>query len=152
MNNEAFEIFQLSAQGFCCSQIFVILALRKEGKENPDLVRAMNSMCGGVGLSGKSCGILLGGLSVLGLYGGKGKDTEYRNESFTKMVKEFVAWFEEEFKSTDCIDIVGYQVISDETGEESYPVKCGKSLLQSYYKVMEILEQFGFELGDRDDE
>ena len=41
---DAFRMFQLATQGFCCSQIMLILGLDEQGKENPDLIKAIEEM------------------------------------------------------------------------------------------------------------
>jgi C_GCAxxG_C_C family probable redox protein len=150
MNNEAFRIFQLASQGFCCSQMMLKLALEEEGKDNPDLIRAMNGLCGGIGFSGKTCGVLTGGISILGLYAGKGVPEEVKGEDFSKMIKEFMDWFSEEFESTECNDIVGYPIINDDSGVENYPVKCGDIVIKGYNKIQEILEQYDYAFGERE--
>ena len=60
------RMLELSGQGFYCAQILLILALEAEGKENPDLVRAMSGLNGGLGFSGNVCGALTGGCCLLG--------------------------------------------------------------------------------------
>ena len=47
---------ELKQQGFYCSQILVMLGLEAQGKQNPDLVRAMQELAGGLGFSGDTCG------------------------------------------------------------------------------------------------
>ena len=70
------RMLELSGQGFYCAQILLILALEAEGKENPDLVRAMSGLNGGLGFSGNVCGALTGGCCLLGYFCGKGEAEE----------------------------------------------------------------------------
>ncbi|MBZ0309444.1 MAG: C-GCAxxG-C-C family protein, partial [Anaerolineae bacterium] len=72
MMNEPDRMKKLKEQGFFCSQIIMILGLELQGKENPDLVRAMHGLAGGLGFTGETCGALTGGSSVLGVYAGRG--------------------------------------------------------------------------------
>ena len=44
---------ELKQQGFFCSQILLILGMELQGKENPDLLRAMNALAGGMGSPAK---------------------------------------------------------------------------------------------------
>lgn len=150
MNDTAFRIFKLAAAGFCCTQIILKLALEDEEKENPDLIKAVNGFCAGIGYSKKTCGVLTGGIAVLGLYAGKGEAREIYKENYNAMMKEYMDWFEEEFESTECGDIIGIQSISDDAGNITYPVKCGDILQKSYEKVQEVLFKNGYEYGDRD--
>lgn len=150
MNDTAFRIFKLASAGFCCTQIMLKLALEDEEKENPDLIRAMNGFCAGIGYNRKTCGVLSGGIAIIGLYAGKGELREVYKENYNAMMKEYMDWFEEEFESTECADIIGIQSISDDAGNITYPVKCGDILQKSYEKVLEILCKYGYEYGDRD--
>ncbi|NMM61233.1 C_GCAxxG_C_C family protein [Clostridium sp. P21] len=151
MNDTAFRIYKLASSGFCCTQIMIKLALEDEEKENLDLIRALNGLCGGIGADKKTCGVLTGAIAVIGLYAGKGEATEYRKENFQTMLSEYINWFEEEFESTECRDIIGIQKITDDSGNISYPVKCGDILMKSYEKVQQIISKYGYEFGDRED-
>jgi C_GCAxxG_C_C family probable redox protein len=150
MDDTAFKVFKLSASGFCCTQIIIKLALDAEEKENTDLIRAVNGLCRGLGGTQKTCGVLTGGIAVLGLYAGKGSETEYPKEAYAPMVAEFIKWFEEEFKSTECVDIIGVCSFTDENSNESYMLKCGDILLKSYQKLQEILAEYDYEFGSRE--
>lgn len=146
-SDTAFKIFKLSALGYCCTQIMLIMALEEEGSYNEDLIKSANGLCNGIGGRQRTCGILIGGIMIIGLYAGKGKDQEYYKENYGDMVHEFTDWFEEEFESIDCIDIIGVNKFDD--GENSYMLKCGEIIMKSYDKVKEILTENGYEFGYR---
>lgn len=150
MDDLAFKMFKLVNAGYCCTQIIVKLALDEEEKDNEDLLRALNGFCMGVGSAQKTCGVLTGGIAILGLYAGKGNDTEYPNEEYTGMVDEYTEWFESEFGSTECRDIIGVCSITDYTTNQDYRLKCGDTLKKSYQKVLEILNGHNFEFGSRE--
>ena len=150
MNDTVFKLFKLSSSGYCCTQIMLKLALDAEGKENADLLRAVSGLCRGIGGRQKSCGVLTGGLGILGLYGAKGEDTEFPKQNYSKMTEEYMEWFVEEFGSEECRDIIGVYNFADDTGRDGYMVKCGDILLKSYEKVIEILMDNGYEYGSRD--
>lgn len=135
MGVDSFHLFKLAAQGFCCSQILLILGLEAQGQENPDLVRAMEGLCGGFGRAGKTCGALTGGICLLGLQAGRGLATEPPIRHLNGMVKELVEWFEKEFNSFDCADILDGSLDAD----AAYPIKCGQIVMSVYHKVQEIL-------------
>ncbi len=149
-NDIAFKVFKYSALGYCCTQIMLKMALEDEGSSNEDIIKSVNGLCNGIGGRQKTCGVLIGGIMILGLYAGKGKDQEYCKENYGDMVHEFTDWFEEEFGSMDCVDIIGVQRFDD--GENSYMLKCGDILMKSYQKVIEILTENDYEFGDRDSE
>lgn len=135
---DSFYLFKLAAQGYCCSQILLILGLESQGKENPDLVRAMEGLCGGLGRTGQTCGALTGGVCLLGLYAGRGSVEEPRDGQLNSMVNDLVMWFEEEFNSLDCAGILDDSLDSG----TDYPVKCGKIVMGVYQKVQEILDAY----------
>lgn len=150
MNDKAFDIYKLSSQGFCCTQILLKLALEEEENENKDLIKAVNGLCGGIGFSKKTCGVVTGGVCILSLYAGKGEALERCSESFSQMINEYMEWFEEEFESSECGDIIGAHVINDSEGNVSYPVKCGDILIKGYEKLQEILYKYEYDFGERE--
>lgn len=150
MDDIAFRMFKLVNAGYCCTQIMMKMVLDDEGKENEDLIRAVNGLCMGIGSTQKICGVLTGGISILGLYAGKGNDFEYPKPEYSSMVDEFTEWFEEEFNSTECEDIIGVCSITDYTTNQDYRMKCGDILTKSYSKIQEILSDKNFEYGNRE--
>ena len=150
MDDRAFKMFKLVNSGYCCTQIMVKMALDDEEKENEDLIRAVNGLCMGVGSTQKICGVLTGGIAILGLYAGKGNDFEYSNQEYSSMVDEYTEWFEAEFGSTECIDIIGVCSVMDYTTNQEYRLKCGDTLAKSYEKIQEILIEHNFEFGSRE--
>ncbi len=148
MEELAFRIFKLSAAGFCCTQIMLKLALEDEESENNDLIRAVQGLCRGIGSSQKTCGVLSGGVGVLGLYAGKGNEREFAKNNFSRMLEEYCNCFEEEFKTTECQQLIG--VTKFESEDQSYQVKCGDIMVKSYAKIFEILSDYGYEYGSRE--
>ncbi|MDK2940671.1 MAG: hypothetical protein PWP56_184 [Acetobacterium sp.] len=149
MEELKFELFKLAAEGYCCSQIMLKLALDIEEKNNPDLIRVMNGLCNGIGGNQKTCGVLTGGIGIIGLYAGKGNAEEWTKDNFGTMVRAYMDWFEERFESTECLDLIGvYQFLDD--NNQPYPVKCGDTLSESFGKVVEILQENGYLFGDRE--
>ncbi|WP_407310772.1 DVU_1555 family C-GCAxxG-C-C protein [Desulfosporosinus sp. SB140] len=136
MTIDAFRMFQLAAQGFCCSQIILILGLDEQSKENPDLIKAMHGLCGGIGRSGKTCGALTGGACLIGLNAGKGSPSEFGHAKINLMIHELLEWFESVHGCTDCDGIINQSL--DEGNE--YPVQCGNIVSATFSKVQEILE------------
>jgi C_GCAxxG_C_C family probable redox protein len=149
MDEKAFEIYTLGTQGFCCTQIMLKLALGMEDKENEDLIRAVTGFCNGIGGNQKTCGVLLGGIAVIGLYAGKGKVGEWTGNNYGKMMTEYMEWFDEHFESSECVDLIGIYHFTDENSQQ-YPVKCGNTLLEGFEKVVEILQDNGYTFGSRD--
>lgn len=144
MGTDGFKMFKLANCGYCCSQILIIMYLESNEIENVPLVKAMAGLCAGVGGTGKTCGIVTGGTCLLGLYAGKGLAIDVRDDNLKKMIQEFVQWFEEEFESTECADIITVDVLNDINEKEAYPIKCGNIMQKSYNKINEILKEHGY--------
>lgn len=151
MDDMEFELFKLRNLGYCCTQMMMKLALDAEEKENPDLMKAVQGLCMGVGGLQKTCGVLTGGLAILGLYAGKGKDNEPPNPDYFNMVDEYIAWFESELGSTECQDIIGACTMAEYQSNQDYALQCGDTLRKSYEKVQEILRDYNFEFGSREE-
>ncbi|SPF55539.1 Redox-active family protein [Candidatus Desulfosporosinus infrequens] len=135
---DAFRMFQLATQGFCCSQIMLILGMDELGKENPDLIKAMQGLCGGIGRSGKTCGALTGGACLIGLNVGKGTPSEFGHAKINLMINELMEWFEGTQGSIDCEGILDHSL---DAGNE-YPVQCGNIVSATFSKVQEILAAY----------
>ena len=142
MNEETFRMITLAGQGFYCSQILLSLALEAQGKSNPDLIRAMAGLAGGLGFTGDTCGALTGGACVLGLYAGKGLPEEPEDEKLNLMISELVDWFTEEFGKLHggirCETILG-----DDPRNRS--IKCPSIMIGTYEKVKALLVEYGFD-------
>lgn len=141
MADEMARMTKLRAEGFHCSQILIILGLERQGKSNPDLVRAMNGLANGLGDCGKICGVLTGAVCLLGLYAGRGEPQEQENHLLTVMVQNLVDWFEEKYAQsyggTDC------QTILDDDPWNKM-LRCPAMVIETYIKTMELLEDNGF--------
>ena len=141
MGADAFDIYKYASAGYCCSQIMMLLYLKDNNIENVPLVKSMEGLCGGIGGTGKTCGILSAGACLLSLYAGKGHDTDMKDDNLKKMIKEYSDWFNEEFEGTDCVDIVTIDTLKDINENAAYPIKCGNMIQKGYKKVNEILRE-----------
>lgn len=143
MNDFLMRLMELSSQGFFCSQILMILRLEAEGKENPDLVRALGGLAGGLGFCQRICGALTGGACLIAYYASKGAPGEMPDGRLNEMIAELVKWFEEEacgqYGGTDCAVILDGDMNNRRT-------RCPKIVEDVYNKVMEILSANGYDL------
>ncbi len=140
MNEIFLDLLRLKSNGYCCAQIMVVLALKAQGKSNPDLVRSVGGLCFGINWSGEVCGALSGGASILGLYGGKGRDEEVPDPDYPLMMAELVDWFkeiaDEAYGGRRCSEIL-----------DKYPDRsmCGRIVVDTYGKCLEILKRNGLD-------
>lgn len=146
MDELSLRLFKLSSAGFCCAQIMYKLALEDEESQNDDLVRAAQGLCRGIADTQQTCGVLSGGIGVLGLYAAKAKE-ESAKENFKQMVDEFHEWFNVEFGATKCVNLIG---VTDFNGtDQNYKLTCAEIIKQAYVKVYEILIEHGYDYGNR---
>jgi len=145
MNEIQLRMMELSAAGFCCSQILLLLALETQGRENPDMIRAAGGLCQGVGCSGEACGIMTAGACLLALYAGKGAEAEERHRLYPLLLTEFTDWFRESvgtrFGGVRCLDIMGEECPAPN------PAVCGPLVAEAFDKAMSLLVENGFDPG-----
>lgn len=130
------KMLELSKQGFFCSQILILLALENEGKENPDLVRALGGLTGGLGFSGKLCGALTGGCCLISYFAGQGEAEELPDPHCQELIRALVTWFELEYGTRyggcDCTCIL-------ENNPANKLLRCPQIVEAVYAHVMEEL-------------
>jgi C_GCAxxG_C_C family probable redox protein len=135
---------ELKQQGFFCSQILLILGMELQGKTNPDLVRAMNALAGGIGFTGEICGALTGGACLLGLYAGRGTLAEEEKPKLNFMLEDLVRWFKNDYGQAyggiRCQEIVG-------DNGQNMSTRCPAMVAGTFQKVKELLVENGFDLA-----
>ncbi|MCU0493924.1 MAG: C-GCAxxG-C-C family protein [Chloroflexaceae bacterium] len=145
--DEQSQTMALGRQGFFCSQILMLQGLALQGKENPELVRAMQGLAGGIGFTGGTCGALSGGACLLSLYAGKGSAEEDEDLRLLVMIGELNAWFQqrfgEQYGGIDCSTILGGKLGSQLTC-------CPPMIDETLQKVKELLVEHGFDLAGAD--
>ena len=135
------DIAPLVGRGYCCSQVMVMLALEAQGRENPELVRAMFGLCRGLASTGGTCGILTGGCLVLGLYAGRGREEELAHERQDLIITEFVDWFRER-ATNDYGDITCQAILSEGKPDAS---RCGGLMADAWDQILTILTEAGID-------
>ena len=134
----------LKLEGFFCSQILMIMGLELQGKTNPDLIRSVQGLAGGLGFTGEICGALSGGATLLGLYAGKGAPQEPDDPRLLFMIEDLVKWFKEEYGS-QYSGITCNQIIGESSRNQM--TRCPLLTAGVFQKVKEILVENGFDLS-----
>ena len=142
------ELIEFRKQGFYCSQIILLKGMEQMGKTNPDLVRAMQGLAGGLGFSGELCGALTGGASLLGLYAGKGTPEQEEDPKLDFMIQDLVKWFKveygEQFGGVRCVEILA-------GNNQNKTTRCPLMVSGVLQKVNELLVENGFDLSGLDE-
>lgn len=136
------RMLDLVQQGFHCSEILVLGGLEAQGKTNPDLVRAVSGLAGGLGFWGDVCGSLTGGACLLGLYAGKGTAEEEADERLNIMVSELTEWFAGKF-GEKWGGIKCHEIIADNPGNRV--LRCPEIVVSVHKKVRSLLAENGFD-------
>jgi C_GCAxxG_C_C family probable redox protein len=150
--------YNYERQYHCCSQATLLALQEALGLEDELALKAASSLCGGVALSGNTCGALSAGVMVMGMKQGRGD----LKEGFANVMKamlpanKLVKWFEAEYGTTVCHDISGLEVNEEmldllaEQPEAALSAldpemveKCSRICGKTAEKVIEILEQAG---------
>ena len=142
MMDDLLRMNELRQQGFTCSQILFLLDMEARGKSNPELVRAMQGLAGGLGFTGLTCGALTGAACLLGLYAGKGCPEGEEDPRLLFMIEDLVSWFRQSYQGRfggiDC-----EKILASESGGMTN--RCGLIVLETRLKVKELLVENGFD-------
>jgi len=141
------QLIALRRQGFYCSQILILMGLEMMGKDNPDLIRAMHGLAGGLGFSGELCGALTGGAALLGLYAGKGTPEQPEDPQLDFMIVDLVKWFKteyaEQFGGIRCEEILA-------GNSQNQVTRCPLMVMGVLQKVNELLIVNGYDLSGQE--
>lgn len=142
LTGEQMRMVQRVQQGFHCSEVLLFAGLEAQGKTNPDLIRTVCALAGGVGFSGELCGALTGGACLLGLYDGRGDENETADPRLNIMVSELVEWFAAKYGAQyggiRCREIT-------EDDPRNQPLRCPRIVAGVLKKVKSLLAENGFE-------
>jgi C_GCAxxG_C_C family probable redox protein len=138
------QLMVLRKQGFYCSQILMLQGLEQLGKSNPDLIRAMHGLAGGLGFSGELCGALTGGASLLGLYAGKGEAGQPEDPRLDFMIMDLVKWFKAEY-SAQFGGIRCEEILAGNSQNQS--IRCPILVAGVLQKVKDLLVENGYDLS-----
>jgi C_GCAxxG_C_C family probable redox protein len=138
------QLMAYRQQGFYCSQILILQGLEMMGKSNPDLVRAMHGLAGGLGFSGELCGALTGGACLAGLYTGKGTPEQPEDPRLIFIIEDLVRWFKAEyagqFGGIRCEEILA-------GNNQNQSTRCPILVAGVLQKVKELLVENGYDLS-----
>lgn len=138
------EIAPLARQGYCCSQLLLLLMLEQSGAENPALTRAMQGLCHGIGQSDGPCGLLTGGACALALLAGKGAPHETPHPMFTPLLNDYASWFYERvvvYGGTNC-EAIAAGLGAATGGGKPDSAACAVLLAECWDKLLELAQDY----------
>lgn len=77
---------------------------------------------------------------MMGLFAGRGAAEEESTPELGEMVSQYLSWFEETYGSADCGDII-------RGDKANIPATCPQLICASCRKALEILESYGYPVG-----
>lgn len=159
MNPALLDILPHVRQGYCCSQLLMVLALQAKGQDAPELVRALNGLCHGLGFSGGPCGLLTGGAAVLGLLAGKDAMQEAL-PCLNPVINDYANWFYERtapYGGCSCEQVAsglqGGQATSSTTAagdnapDPPDPMLCGVLLVECWDQLRLLARDYALDLN-----
>lgn len=157
MNPVLLDILPYVRQGYCCSQLLMVLALQARGQDAPELMRALNGLCHGLGFSGGPCGLLTGGAAVLGLLAGKDA-TQDALPCLNPVINDYANWFYERtapYGGCSCEQVAsglqGQGVHSSATasadGKAPDPLLCGALLAECWDQLRLLARDYALDLN-----
>lgn len=135
------KIAGLLSQKFHCSQIMMQIGMDALELDEPNLIKSMTGLAGGLGGCGRNCGALTGGVCMISLFAGRGMAEEEADPELEGMISELLAWFEETYGSADCGDII-------QGDKNNIPGTCPQLICAACRKALEILESRGFPVNE----
>ena len=147
MNALMLELVPLIREGYCCSQLLILLVLQQQGVENPGLVRAAGGLCHGMGQSGGACGLLTGGAAALvsGVQGGK--RVKAPSDWRKPLINDYATWFAQHVCTGGCRD-VSCPSIQEKTGGGADMTLCGDLLADCWDKLVDLCVGYGIDMTE----
>jgi len=148
------KAYNYERQHHCCSQATMLALQEVLGLEDELTFKATSSVCGGMALSGNTCGALSAGVMVMGMKYGRGNIKEGMASVMRGMLPaaKLVKWFESEFGTTVCREISGFEMSEDalkaaianplamlEELDPQFVEKCSQICGKTAEKVVEIV-------------
>lgn len=149
------KAIQYEQEYHCCSQATLLALQEALGLEDELALKAASSLCGGVALSGNTCGALSAGVMIMGMKKGRGDLKEGFGSVMKAMLpaNKLVKWFEAEYGTTVCHEISGMEVneemltllaeqpeVALRAVDPKMVEKCSKICGKTAEKVLSILE------------
>ncbi len=127
-----------------CAQSVLMSYANEYGLEHEIAIEVAAGFGGGMGRLQETCGAVTGAFMVIGLHFSRmNLDDDEKKDLIASRIQEFAAEFEKDFGSLKCLDILGYNIRSDEGSQQAiednaYQEKCTGFIIKS----MNLLDYF----------
>ncbi len=140
------EVLKQFQQGFDCSQVVLMAFAEELGYAPEELARAAAGFGGGM-FRGDTCGAVTGALMALGMRFGHAVPGDLDQKEFmTEKVHEFQEAFTEEFGTTICRELIGYDFSQEGEFEKAdssgvMVMKCPGFCLKAIEVVQQLIDE-----------
>jgi C_GCAxxG_C_C family probable redox protein len=105
--------------GLFCAESVLTAVSDEAGMISPLIPRIATGFCGGISRTRGICGAVAGGVMALGIVFGR-DNADQSHETVYKKVQQFLRAFEEEYKSTNCFELTGCDLNTEEGRQTFY--------------------------------
>lgn len=109
---------ELFDQGYCCAESVLAAFAEQAGQDPESYLKIATGHCAGLGGTSGTCGALTGAAMAVGLTFGR-KDSDAPMKTCFANTKTLKSRFKFEFKSTNCTDLLGLE-LGTEDGMEHF--------------------------------
>jgi hypothetical protein len=131
------RVRKLVLSGLHCSQIVLLLSQELRGEDEPEVIRAMGGLAGGLSM-GLNCGSLSGGCCMLSSYVARGGEDDEDSRPYKPMVIRLVDWFNTRFGNVNCSQLVA----ADRAARLEF---CPRLIAETFAECVKILEENGID-------
>ena len=134
---------ELFDSGFFCAESVLLAVAESKGIESDLIPRIATGLCSGISRTCGMCGAVSGGILAISMLTGRSSPRDPTRKSFNK-VKKFRKMFEKRFGTTNCRELIGCDLDTEE-GQETFNEKnlieqCKQYTEEATKMVLEVLE------------
>jgi len=109
---------ELFDSGFFCAESVLLAIAESKGIESDLIPRIATGLCSGISRTCGMCGAVSGGILAIGMLTGRSSPRDPTRKSFSR-VKKFRKMFEKRFGTTNCRELIGCDLDTEE-GQETF--------------------------------
>jgi C_GCAxxG_C_C family probable redox protein len=128
-----------------CTESVLLAIAKAKGIESPLIPKIATGFCSGVARTSGTCGAVSGAILAAGLFFGRDKPADELERIYT-IVQDFIAAFEEKYGSTNCKELTGCDLGTEEGQlkfeRENLEPKCREYTEEATRMVMKLIEEY----------